>query len=46
MHLGVRLLELHGSLFAGRNQLLNVRPVCKAGNAYLELKLLGPQYCL
>lgn len=44
MHLEVRLLELRGSLFAGKNQLLHVRPICKVGNAYLELKLLGPQY--
>lgn len=46
MHLGVGLLELHGSSFAGRNQLLDVRPICKVENDYLELKLVGPQYRL
>lgn len=31
MHLGVRLLELHESLLAGKKQLLNVIPICKGG---------------
>lgn len=41
MHLGVSW-----ELVCRKNQLLDVRPIHKVGNAYLELKLLGPQYDL